>query len=104
MRQDGTRAYANNEANFSVTSMSTDDGVCLTLQLDISSSDPPAPGSFQHEVLVGKIAFFTALGIPDNGFRAPRSATSSRGISRASSRKTPGAAAGRAIMMGLLTA
>jgi YVTN family beta-propeller protein len=67
MRQDGTRAYANNEANFSVTSMNTDD--CLTLQLDISSSDPPAPGSFQHNVLVGKVAFFTALGIPDNGFQ-----------------------------------
>jgi len=66
MRQDGTRGYANNEANFSVTSMRTDDGVCLTLQLDISSSEPPAPGSFQHAVLVGKLAFFTALGIPDN--------------------------------------
>ncbi|MGH8070049.1 MAG: YncE family protein, partial [Candidatus Entotheonellia bacterium] len=34
MRQDGTRGYANNEANFSVTSMNVDDGFCLTLQLD----------------------------------------------------------------------
>jgi hypothetical protein len=66
MRRDGTRGYANNEANFSVTSMNVDDGSCLTLQLDISSSTPPAPGSFAHEVLVGKLAFFTALGIPDN--------------------------------------
>ena len=66
MRQDGTRAYANNEANFSVTSMNIDDGACLTLQLDIASSTPPAPGSFEHAVLVGKLAFFTALGIPDN--------------------------------------
>jgi YVTN family beta-propeller protein len=66
MRQDGTRGYANNEANFSVTSMNIEDGVCLTLQLDISSSEPPAPGSFNHAVLVGKVAFFTALGIPDN--------------------------------------
>jgi YVTN family beta-propeller protein len=65
-RQDGTRAYANNEANFSVTSMNVDDGLCLTLQLDIASSEPPAPGSFEHAVLVGKLAFFTALGIPDN--------------------------------------
>src|ERR1044071_10042202 len=24
------------------------------------------PGSFEHAVLVGKLAFFTALGIPDN--------------------------------------
>ena len=66
MSQDGTRAYANNEANFSVTSMNVDDGFCLTLQLDIDSSEPPAPGSFEHAVLVGKLAFFTALGIPDN--------------------------------------
>ena len=66
MRRDGTRAYANNEASFSVTSMNIDDGFCLTLRLDISSSEPPKPGSFDHAVLVGKIAFFTALGIPDN--------------------------------------
>jgi len=66
MRQDGTRGYANNEANFSVTSMNIDDGFCLTLQLDIASAEPPAPGSFEHAVLVGKLAFFTALGIPDN--------------------------------------
>jgi YVTN family beta-propeller protein len=69
MRQDGTRAYANNEANFSVTSMNIDDGICLTLNLDIASSEPPAPGSLEHTILVGKIAFFTALGIPDNGFQ-----------------------------------
>jgi DNA-binding beta-propeller fold protein YncE len=66
MRQDGTRGYANNEANFSVTSMNIEDGLCLTLQLDIDSAEPPNPGSFEHAVLVGKLAFFTALGIPDN--------------------------------------
>jgi DNA-binding beta-propeller fold protein YncE len=66
MRQDGTRAYANNEANFSVTSLNVDDGFCLTLQLDIPSSEPPAPGTLEHAQLVGKLAFFTALGIPDN--------------------------------------
>src|SRR5499433_3897909 len=66
MRADGTRGYANNEANFSVTSMNTEDGICLTLQLDIDSAEPPNPGSFEHAVLVGKLAFFTALGIPDN--------------------------------------
>ncbi len=36
------------------------------LQLDIDSAEPPNPGSFEHAVLVGKLAFFTALGIPDN--------------------------------------
>jgi hypothetical protein len=66
MRKDGTRGYANNEANFSVTSMNVDDGLCLTQRLDIDSAEPPAPGSFEHAVLVGKLAFFTALGIPDN--------------------------------------
>jgi YVTN family beta-propeller protein len=66
MRQDGTRGYANNEANFSVTAMNIDDGFCLTLLPEIDSSEPPAPGSFEHAVLVGKLAFFTALGIPDN--------------------------------------
>jgi YVTN family beta-propeller protein len=66
MSEDGSRAYANNEANFSVTSVNIDD--CSTLQLDIASSTPPAPGSEKHAVLVGKVAFFTALGIPDNDF------------------------------------
>ena len=66
MRSDRTRAYANNEANFSVTSMNIEDGFCLTQQLDIDSAEPPNPGSFEHAVLVGKLAFFTALGIPDN--------------------------------------
>jgi len=66
MRQDGTRGYVNNEANLSVTSMNIADGFCLTLQLDIDSAEPPNPGSFEHAVLVGKLAFFTALGIPDN--------------------------------------
>jgi YVTN family beta-propeller protein len=66
MRQDGTRGYANNEAGFSVTSMNIENGLCLTLQRDIASSTPPAPGSFDHAVIIGKLAFFTALGIPDN--------------------------------------
>ena len=66
MRKDGTRAYANNEANFSVTSMNIENGSCRPLHLDIDSAEPPAPGSFEHAVLVGKLAFFTALGIPDN--------------------------------------
>ena len=63
---DGRRAYANNEANVSVTAMDLVTNTVLTR--DIPAGEPPAPGTFEHEVLVGKLAFFTALGIPDNGF------------------------------------
>ncbi|KJV05842.1 c-type cytochrome [Methylocucumis oryzae] len=34
---------------------------------DIESTPLPLLGSFEHNVLMGKLAFFTALGIPDNG-------------------------------------
>jgi YVTN family beta-propeller protein len=61
----GARGYANNEANFSVTAI--DLLTNAVLERDIPSSEPPAPGSLEHSVLVGKVAFFTALGIPDNG-------------------------------------
>ena len=40
----------------------------MVLTRDIPAGEPPAPGTFAHSVLVGKLAFFTALGIPDNGF------------------------------------
>ena len=63
---DGRRAYANNEANVSITAMDLVTNTVLTR--DIPAGEPPAPGTFEHEVLVGKLAFFTALGIPDNGF------------------------------------
>jgi YVTN family beta-propeller protein len=63
---DGWRAYANNEANVSVTAM--DLVINTVLTRDIPAGEPPAPGTFEHTVLVGKLAFFTALGIPDNGF------------------------------------
>ena len=64
--KDGRRAYANNEANVSVTAMDLVANTVLTR--DIPAGEPPAPGTFEHDVLVGKLAFFTALGIPDNGF------------------------------------
>jgi hypothetical protein len=64
--KDGRRAYANNEANVSITAMDLVTNTVLTR--DIPAGEPPAPGTFEHDVLVGKLAFFTALGIPDNGF------------------------------------
>ena len=35
------------------------------LKRDIESSAPPAPGTQEHRNLVGKLVFFTALGVPD---------------------------------------
>jgi DNA-binding beta-propeller fold protein YncE len=63
MSSDGERAYSNNELNTSVTSLDLTNNVVLTR--DIDSSTPPAPGTQEHRNLVGKLVFFTALGVPD---------------------------------------
>jgi YVTN family beta-propeller protein len=63
--KDGKRAYANNEAGFSATAINLETNSVITR--DIPSSEPPTPGTVEHATLVGKVAFFTALGIPDNG-------------------------------------
>jgi YVTN family beta-propeller protein len=60
----GRRAYVNNEVNVSVTYIDLEN--LTVLARDIPTSEPPAPGTFEHAVLMGKLAFFTALGIPDN--------------------------------------
>ncbi len=57
------RAYANNELNTSITAINLDDNTVLAR--DIESSTPPAPGTVQYRRLLGKLAFFTALGMPD---------------------------------------
>jgi len=63
MNSDGTRAYTNNEINRSVTSINLSSNEVLAR--DIHASTPPAPGEPEHRTEVGKLAFFTALGIPD---------------------------------------
>jgi DNA-binding beta-propeller fold protein YncE len=63
MSSDGSRAYANNELNTSVTALDLANNVVL--KRDIESSAPPAPGTQEHRNLVGKLVFFTALGVPD---------------------------------------
>lgn len=61
--RDGTRAYVNNEVDISVTRIDLEAG--RVIPGDIPSGTPPAPGTFEHAVLVGKLCFFTALGCPD---------------------------------------
>jgi YVTN family beta-propeller protein len=63
MSRNGKRAYTNNELNTSVSALDLEHDTVLAR--DIESSTPPAPGSPQHRRLVGKLAFFTALGLPD---------------------------------------
>jgi DNA-binding beta-propeller fold protein YncE len=63
MSRDGKRAYTNNELSTSMTALNLEANTVLAR--DIESSAPPAPGTQAHRNLVGKLAFFTALGIPD---------------------------------------
>jgi len=63
MARSGQRAYVNNELNTSISALNLQDNTVIAR--DIESSAPPAPGTQAHRNLVGKLAFFTALGIPD---------------------------------------
>jgi YVTN family beta-propeller protein len=63
MSRDGRRAYTNNELNTSMTAIDLE--TSQVLARDIGSSVPPAPGTVEHRRLIGKLAFFTALGVPD---------------------------------------
>ncbi len=62
---DGSRAYVYNELNVSVTAIDLENGAVLSR--DIAAGAVPPPGGLAHGVRVGKLAFFTALGLPDNG-------------------------------------
>jgi YVTN family beta-propeller protein len=65
MSSDSKRAYVNNELNMSVTALDLVNNAVLAR--DMESSKPPALDSQEHRNLVGKLVFFTALGVPDNG-------------------------------------
>jgi YVTN family beta-propeller protein len=60
----GTSAYVNNQVGLSVSVL--DLGGNTVVQQDVASSTPPARGSHADSILKGELAFFTALGIPDN--------------------------------------
>jgi YVTN family beta-propeller protein len=61
---DGARAYAYNEVGLSVSVL--DLGARTVVERDVSVGTPPVPGTFAHGVQLGKLAFHTALGLPDN--------------------------------------
>jgi len=60
----GKRAYVNNQVGLSVSVLDLDGNTVV--QRDVASSTPPATGSHADSLLKGELAFFTALGIPDN--------------------------------------
>lgn len=62
---DGKRAYVYNEVNVSITSINLETNAVITRDIDCGTL--PEVGTFEHGVLAGKLAFFTALGTPDNG-------------------------------------
>jgi DNA-binding beta-propeller fold protein YncE len=66
---DGTRAYVNNELNVSVTAIDLASNAVIG-DANIPTGTPPPPGTFAHAVAVGKLAFFTALGVAENGLLA----------------------------------
>jgi YVTN family beta-propeller protein len=60
----GSKAYVNNEVGRSVSILDLQGGTVLAR--DVASSDPPEPGTFDHARQIGKLVFFTALGVSDN--------------------------------------
>jgi hypothetical protein len=60
----GSFAYVNNEVGLSVSVLNLNSG---GVTLNVPSVTAPAPGTSEHARLVGKLAFFTALGVPDSG-------------------------------------
>ncbi len=63
----GRFGYANNEVNLSVSILDLQAKEGTVLERDVVSSTLPEPGSFQHDRLMGKLVFFTGLGVPDDG-------------------------------------
>jgi len=56
----------NNEVGHSVSILDLNSNG-NTVAFNVPSSEPPKPGTHEHAVLLGKLVFFTALGVSDNG-------------------------------------
>ncbi len=65
LSSDGSRAYTNNSVGRSVSVLNLANNTVVAR--DIESTSLPLLGSFEHNLLMGKLTFFTALGVPDNG-------------------------------------
>jgi YVTN family beta-propeller protein len=65
MNPNGRYAYVNNEVGCSVSILDLKSN--SVLKRDVESCTLPDPGSHEHGVRLGKLGFFTALGLPDNG-------------------------------------
>ena len=63
----GLKAYVNNEVDMSVSIINLDNTANVGPAPFVAASTPPEPGSVEHARLMGKMKFFTALGVPDNG-------------------------------------
>jgi YVTN family beta-propeller protein len=64
-RDGSNRAYTNNEVGRSVSVLNLN--TSSVVARDIESTALPQIGSYDHNVLMGKLVFFTSLGVPDNG-------------------------------------
>jgi YVTN family beta-propeller protein len=61
----GKRAYTNNSLGYSISAL--DLSANKTIARDVQASQPPETGTPAHALSVGKLAFFSALGVPDDG-------------------------------------
>ena len=59
----GKVAYVNNDVSQSVSILDLETNKVIAR--DVPASKLPEPGSFAHSVLLGKLVFFTGLGVPD---------------------------------------
>ncbi|MGH8567099.1 MAG: beta-propeller fold lactonase family protein, partial [Gammaproteobacteria bacterium] len=63
----GRFGYVNNEVGHSVSILDLNSTTGNPVTLNVPSAEPPKPGSHEHAVLLGKLVFFTGLGVSDNG-------------------------------------
>lgn len=63
----GKKAYVNNEVDMTVSVINLEIASNVGSAPSVAASTPPEPGSVEHSRLMGKIKFFTALGVPDTG-------------------------------------